>query len=201
VKIIVIGATGTIGKAVAHALSGGHQVIGASRSSGDHRVDIVSQESLKKLFAALAPFDAVICAAGQAKFGPFESLPDADLEFSLSNKLMGQVNVLRCGLPHMSGNGSFTLTSGVLANEPMPGSAAISMANAGLEGFARAAALELPRGIRVNVVSPPWVSETLKAMGRDPKGGVPAAAVARAYVDSVEGTSTGKIIDARTYKT
>ena len=90
-----------------------------------------------------------------------------------------------------------TLTSGVLAREPMPGSVAVSLVNSALEGFAGAAALERPRNIRVNVVSPPWVSETLTAMGMDPAGGMPANQVAKAYVQSVEGQDSGKVIDAR----
>lgn len=93
--------------------------------------------------------------------------------------------------------GSFTLTSGVLSREPMKGSASISMVNAGLEGFVRAAALELPRGIRVNVVSPPWITETLIALKMDPSLGMPAAAVAQAYLAGVEGAATGQIIDPR----
>ena len=87
----------------------------------------------------------------------------------------------------------------MLANEPMPGSAAISLVNAGIEGFARAADLEAGRGIRVNVVSPPWVSETLEAMGREGSGGLPAAKVARAYVESVEGRESGEVLDARAF--
>jgi NAD(P)-dependent dehydrogenase (short-subunit alcohol dehydrogenase family) len=91
------------------------------------------------------------------------------------------------------------LTSGVLSEEPMPGSAAISLVNAGLEGFVRAAALDAPDGVRINVVSPPWVSETLDAMGEDPSGGLPAATVAQAYVDALTGTANGAVLDARNY--
>ena len=112
---------------------------------------------------------------------------------------MGQVNVVRAGMATIRDGGSFTLTSGVLSTEPMRGSAAISLVNAGLEGFARAAALEMPRGVRINVVSPPWVSETLEAMGRDADAGMPAAQVARAYVESVEGSENGEVLDARAY--
>ena len=112
---------------------------------------------------------------------------------------MGQVNVVRLGMKHVSDGGSFTLTSGVLAWEPMPGGAAISPVNAAVEAFARAAALELPRGVRVNVVSPPWVSETLRSMGQNPSDGMPAEQVARAYVQAVEGTQNGATLDARTF--
>jgi NAD(P)-dependent dehydrogenase (short-subunit alcohol dehydrogenase family) len=110
---------------------------------------------------------------------------------------MGQVNLVRLGLAHVRDHGSFTLTSGLLARRPMPGSAAISMVNAGLESFTRAAALELLRGIRINIVSPPWVIETLEAMGLDTSDGLPAATVALAYVESVTGSQTGAVIEPR----
>ena len=113
--------------------------------------------------------------------------------------MMGQINLVRLGISHARDGGSFTLISGTLAVEPAPGSAAITPLNAAVEAFARAAALEMPRRIRINVVRPPWVSETLKAMGQDPEGGMPAAKVAMAYVAAVEGRMTGKIIDAREY--
>ncbi|HLH51995.1 MAG TPA: hypothetical protein VKY92_00040 [Verrucomicrobiae bacterium] len=105
-----------------------------------------------------------------------------------------EVNPVRLGLKHINDGGPFTLTSGLLANGPGPGSAAISLVNAGLEGFVRAAALELPRGIRINVASPPWVSETLKNIGRDPSAGMPAEQVAAAYVAAVEGQQTGQVL-------
>ncbi len=146
---------------------------------------------------AVRPFDALVCAAGEGRFGPLERLTDSDFQISLSSKLMGQVDLVRLGLRHAADGGSFTLTSGVASIEPAPGSAAISLVNAGVEAFGRAAALEMPRGLRINVVSPPWVSETLTAMGRDPAGGLPAEKVAKAYVQSVEGKANGEIIDAR----
>lgn len=198
-KVVVIGASGTIGQAVVQRLSARHQIVSVGRSSGDYQVDLASKSSLEQLFKAVAPFDAVVSTAGQARFAPLEALSDDDFQFSLSNKLMGQVNLVRVGLAFIADQGSFTLTSGVLANEPMPGSAAISLVNAGLEGFARAAALELPRGLRINVVSPPWVSETLEAMGQAGSGGLPAATVAAAYAESVESQRTGEVLDARSF--
>lgn len=196
-KVILIGASGVIGKAIAQALSANHQIVQVARSSGEYQVDITSKDSIQQLFAAVTPFDAVVCAAGAAKFADLQALSDDDFQFSLVNKLMGQVNLVRVGLHHINPNGSFTLTSGVLAREPIPGSAAISLVNAGLEGFVRAAALEAPQGIRVNIVSPPWVSETLESMGKDGSGGLPAADVATAYVESVEGQQTGQILEPR----
>ena len=132
-----------------------------------------------------------------AKFASLDDLTYDDYFIGLKNKLMGQANLVRIGRPFVTNHGSFTLTSGVLSREPMKGSCAISMANAGLEGFVRAAAIDLPRSLRVNVVSPPWVTETLIARGMDPSIGLPAETVAQCYLASVEGTMTGQVIDPR----
>jgi NAD(P)-dependent dehydrogenase (short-subunit alcohol dehydrogenase family) len=193
-RILLIGATGTIGQAIAVALRAKHDVLLASHSKSPLQVDIADPASIQRLFASVGRVDAVISAAGQARFKPLGQLADDDFHFSLANKLMGQVNVVRYGLESVNDGGSFTLTSGVLAQAPMVGSGAVSLVNAGLEGFARAAALEAPRSIRVNVVSPPWVTETLKAFGMPLEGGLPAAQVAQAYVRVVEGRETGKTV-------
>jgi NAD(P)-dependent dehydrogenase (short-subunit alcohol dehydrogenase family) len=195
--VILIGATGTLGSAIRDAIAGDHEVISVSRSSGDLQADLSDPDSLRALYDDAPPFDAVICAAGNAAFNPLEDLSDDDFALSVNSKLMGQVNLVRYGLPHVrrDGNPSFTLVSGVLSQNPIPGSAAISMVNAGVEGFVRAAALEAG-DVRVNVVSPPWISETLEAMGQDPSNGVPAATAADAFVDSLEGEMSGEVIEA-----
>jgi len=192
-RILIVGATGTIGAPLVAALAR-HDLILASHRRAPEQVDISDPNSIHALYRRIGRVDAVVSAAGDAKFAPLQQLTDDDFVFSLRNKLMGQVNLVRFGIDSVSDGGSFTLTSGVLAQQPMKGSAAISLVNAGIEGFVRAAALELPRRQRVNVVSPPWVSETLTAMGQDPAGGLPAADVARAYVRSIEGSETGSVI-------
>jgi NAD(P)-dependent dehydrogenase (short-subunit alcohol dehydrogenase family) len=193
-KILIVGATGTIGRAVVDALSG-HEIVAASHSRAPLNVDIASPASIRAMYNAVRKVDAVVSAAGQARFGALSALTDEDFAFSLQNKLMGQVDLVRLGLDHVRDGGAFVLTSGVLARTPMTGSAAISLVNAGLEGFTRAAALEAPRGIRVNVVSPPWLTETLAALGMDKSKGLPAATVAKAYVRAVEGTDNGAVIE------
>jgi NAD(P)-dependent dehydrogenase (short-subunit alcohol dehydrogenase family) len=193
-RILIIGATGTIGRAIADALGNRHDVIPASRHKAPEHVDISSPQSIRDLFSRVGRVDAIVSAAGQAAFKSFAELTDADFAFSIDNKLMGQVNLLRFGLQSVRDNGSVTLTSGILAQQPAPGSVAVSLVNAALEGFARAAALEAPRGIRVNVVSPPWVTETLQAMGRPTTDGLPAAVVARSYLESVEGRMTEQVL-------
>jgi len=198
-RIILIGASGTIGREVARALAVNNEVVTASRNGGDLQVDMADPESVTALFHAAGAFDAVVSAAGSARFGPLDELNYDDFLFSFRNKLMGQVNLVRIGRNFINDKGSFTLTSGVLAREPMPGSSAVSMVNAGLEGFVRAAQLELEREVRVNVVSPVWVQETLLAMGHKELEGMPAALVARAYVASVTGTMKGQVLDVNDY--
>ena len=148
------------------------------------------------MYAELGEVDAVICAAGGGAWGPLAELTDDDFERSLHSKLMGQVDLVRYGFDNVRDQGSFTLTSGILAHFPTPGSAAFSLVNSALEGFVRAAALEAPRGIRINVVSPPWATESLQAQGLDPSSGLPAADIAALYVQSVAGNLTGAVIEA-----
>jgi NAD(P)-dependent dehydrogenase (short-subunit alcohol dehydrogenase family) len=198
-KVIVIGAAGTIGRAIADALDARHQVVRVGRRRGDRQADITSKDSILALYEAEAPFHAVVCAAGEGRFKDLDQLTDEDFAFTITNKLMGQVNLVRYGIDIIEDGGSFTLTSGVLAASPMRGGAALSLVNGGLEAFARAAALEAPRGIRVNVVSPPWVSETLVAMGQPPEGGLPAAQVAAAYVAAVDDAGNGQVLDPKDF--
>ena len=195
-RIIVVGATGTIGKAIVAALGRNHEVLAVSRNS-KIRVDMSDPESIRNMYRTVGRIDAVISAAGQARFKPLAQLTNDDFQFSLDNKLMGQVNLVRFGMDAMSDRGSFTLTSGVLARTPMKGSGAISLVNAGLEGFVRAAALEAPRGIRVNIVSPPWIIDTLRALGMDPSGGITPEAAAKLYVESLMGDQTGVVLEAK----
>lgn len=193
-RVLVIGATGIIGRAIVTALGSEHEVVTASRKDSQHHVDISQPESLKQLFGTIGQVDAIVSAAASAAFKPLAQLTDEDFVYSLTNKLMGQVNVVRFGLKSVRDGGSITLTSGTLSQTPVPGSAAVSLVNAGIEGFVRAAALESGRKARINVVSPGWVSETLAAMGRDPKTGAPASAVAKVYLQSVMGRQTGMVL-------
>jgi NAD(P)-dependent dehydrogenase (short-subunit alcohol dehydrogenase family) len=194
-RILVVGATGTIGTAVTQTLEARHEVLRASHVRSALKVDLADPESIKRLYARVGRVDAVISTAGQAAFHPLLALSDADFALGLTNKLMGQVNLVRFGIEALADEGSFTLTSGILSRQPMRGGAAISLVNAGLEGFVRAAALELPRGVRINAVAPGWVRETLIAMKMDPSPGAPAAVVAQTYVQAVEGHTTGQVLD------
>ena len=120
-RILVVGATGTIGRAVVAALSAANEIVPASRQSTPITVDLANPDSIREMYRSTGKLDAVVCAAGLAKFAPLAQLSDADFRFCLDNKLMGQVNLVRFGFEHVGDRGSFTLTTGILARSPMPG--------------------------------------------------------------------------------
>ncbi|HEX4453147.1 MAG TPA: short chain dehydrogenase [Kofleriaceae bacterium] len=198
-KIVVIGATGVIGSAVADALASRHEVVRASRTSAT-RVDVEDPASLERLFAEVHAIDAVVsCATGtparwQRMFGPIEQLDDEHMQI-LFGALRSQLDLVRLCRTHVRDGGSITLTTGTLARHPLPGTAAVTMMAAGLEGLVPAAALDMPRGTRINAVSPGWVKETMDKMGLDSSPGMPAATLAGYYLEAVEGTINGAVID------
>jgi NAD(P)-dependent dehydrogenase (short-subunit alcohol dehydrogenase family) len=193
-KILVIGAAGLIGKDVVKTL-GESECIRASRSS-DERVDISDPKSIAALFARIGMVDGIICTGGAARFKPWSELTDEDWTFSLANKLLGQVNVVRYGLKSVRPGGAITLTTGLASQYPSPGSAIITTVNAAVEAFVRASAAEPSISVRVNAVSPGWVSETLQAMGRNPAEGIPVAEVAKITVRQFREGATGSVAPA-----
>lgn len=197
-KIMVIGATGTIGKAVAERLGKENDVIAVGYSDGDLQVDLGSSLSIEELFEKSGPVDAVISTAGLANFGALNEQTDADYQLALNNKLMGQVNLVRIGKDYINAGGSITLTSGILSRQPMPGSASISMVNGALESYAKAAALEL-ENLRLNVVAPAFVKETMEMMGMDSTHGISAADTAKAYDVAINGQMHGETLDVPDY--
>lgn len=197
-KIILVGASGTIGQAVIKELGERHEIVSVGSKSGDAQVDMSSADSIKSMYEKIGPFDSLICSAGNAHFGPLTEMKEEEFYIGIKSKLMGQVNLVLQGLPHIADNGSFTLTSGALSQDPIPFGSSVSMVNAGVEGFVLGASIEFPRGIRINAVSPNVVEESLPNFGQYFRGHVPvpAARVALAYSKSVEGKLTGKVIRA-----
>lgn len=193
-RVLLVGATGLLGTEIKRTLESQHEVITASRKGSEISVDLSNKASIVAMFDKAGQVGAVVCVGGAAKFAPLDSLTDGDYEFTLENKLMGQVNLVRCAIGHVDEGGSVTLTSGILAQQPMVGSAAVSIVNAGVEAFARVAALELQGKLRVNVVSPGWVSETLESMGKDPSQGIAAADVAKVYKRAIDEAITGQTL-------
>ena len=194
-KIVVIGASGTVGRAVTAELSRQHEVIRVGRSQGDHQVDITSQQSVQALFEKIGRVDAIVSASGSLFFGPLATMTDDNFNQGLQDKLLGQIRLALTGQHYLNDGGSITLISGIVAHEPIAQGVNATTVNAGLEGFVRAAACELPRGIRINLISPGVLTESLAAYDGFFPGfsSVPAAAVAQAYRRSVEGIQSGRV--------
>jgi NAD(P)-dependent dehydrogenase (short-subunit alcohol dehydrogenase family) len=194
-KVVVVGATGTLGKAVDAALAERHEIVRASHKQGDLHVDIAEPASITQLYDKIGDFDAVVSTTGDVHFGPLEEFTSEKFDVGLRGKLMGQVNLVMLGLKHIRHNGSFTLTSGQINADPIRFGASGAMVNGGLEGFVCSAAIELPQGVRINLVSPTVTEEAWKAYGPFFPGQkpIPAPEAALGYVKSVEGPQTGKV--------
>ena len=195
-KLLVIGGKGTIGKKVAAHFSRTHEIITAGRTSGDVTVDITDSGSIKAMFESVGIIDAILCIAGEAKWAPFDSLTEDDYYIGLRSKLMGQVNLVRIGQDYLNPGGSFTLTTGILADHPVVMTTSAAMVNGGIHSFVKAAALELKNEFRINVVSSGLVEDAVEKYeayfpGHNP---IPMKKVINGYVKSVEGKGTGEII-------
>lgn len=194
-KIIVVGATGTIGSAVTKELGARHEIVKVGGTSGDVQVDMTSSDSIRRMYKTIGKVDAVISTAGNAQFGPLEQLTQKEFEVGISSKFLGQVNLVLLGRDFVNDGGSFTLTSGILSQDPIPGGAAVTPINAAVEGFVLGASIEMPRGLRINGVSPGVLEESMEKIGAFFRGHVPVPGwkVALAYSKSVEGLLNGQV--------
>jgi NAD(P)-dependent dehydrogenase (short-subunit alcohol dehydrogenase family) len=197
-RIVVVGGAGTIGKAAVKALSDRHEIIVAGRRSGTVHVDISSPDSVRAMYKHVGRFDALVCAAGEAHLGPFDSMSEAEFVLGIESKLLGQIRLILLGRSLVSDGGSFTLVSGYLFDDPIPVAASFSVANGGIEGFVRSAALSLDRGVRINAVSPGMSENSADQFGRFNPGRVPVRmpTIGAAFIRGVEGWRTGEIIRA-----
>ena len=195
-KLLIIGGNGTIGTKVAAHFSKKHEIIIAGRNSGDVTVDIADSKSIKAMFESIGIVDAILCIAGEAKWAPFDSLTEDDYYIGLRSKLMGQVNLVRIGQDYLNTGGSFTLTTGILADYPVVMTTSAAMVNGGIHSFVKAAALELKNELRINVVSSGLVEDAVEKYeayfpGHNP---IRMHKVVNGYVKSVEGKGTGEVI-------
>ena len=194
-KIIIVGATGTMGKHLASAFEKDHEIVRVGSRSGDIQADITSPESIENLFKEAGSFDALICTAGPTHVGPWKSMTDKEFRKGLEGKLMGQVNLVLIGKHYINPKGSFTLITGALTQEPVLNFANASAANGAVEGFVRAAAIELENGVRINAVSP-TVIESSPQYFPFFHGDIPVTMKQLEYGfrKSMFGASTGQII-------
>ncbi len=194
-KIIIVGATGTLGKHVTAAFASEHEVIKAGSKSGDILVDITNPASIEAFFEQTGKFDALVSTTGSGYFGPLSTMTDANFRVGIDNKLMGQINLVLMGQHYINPKGSFTLTTGILSEEPIILGANLSAVNGAIEAFARSAAIELVNDVRINVVSPGVVEDSPGFFPYFP-GHTPVSmkSVAQAYVKSVLGFASGQVI-------
>ncbi len=193
-KVLIIGAEGTLGKAITAELAPRHTIIKASRNSGE-KVDVVDIASVKALFGRIGNVDAIVSACGTVHYGPLSDMTPELYDIGLRDKLMGQVNLILAGQAHVNDGGSFTLITGVLTDDPIRHSSSACMVNGAVEAFVRSASIEMPRGLRINAVSPTVLTESMAEYGPYFRGykSVSAADAALAYSKSVEGAQTGQI--------
>lgn len=194
-KIIVVGGTGTIGKAVVKELAQRHTIVVAAYNKGDVKVDISHSQSIESMYQEVGKFDAVVSTIGKVHFDELEKMTPEHYFIGLNNKLMGQVNLILLGLKYINDHGSFTLTSGILNIDPIRYGSSAAMVNGAIDGFTRSAAIEMPRGIRINTVSPTVIAESMSTYAEYFLGFEPVAAerAALAYSKSVEGAQTGQV--------
>ena len=198
-RILVVGAGGVLGRAVVAELAPRHDIIPAGSKSGDIRIDIADPTSIEAGLAAAGALDAVASAAGAVNFDPLSAIRpatigDSSYGLGLTNKLMGQVNLALAARDRLRDRGSITLIAGVLSQAPIATGSSASMVNAAIESFVMAAAVEMPRGLRINAVSPTVFEESMAEYGPFFRGfdPVPVARAARAFSRSIEGLETGK---------
>ena len=195
-KILIVGGTGTIGKKVSAHLAKKHETVNAGRNSGDVSVDMADSKTIEAMFESTGNVDAIVCIAGEAKWATLDTMTEDDFYVGLRSKLMGQVNLVRIGRKYLNTGGSFTLSTGILADDPVVGTTSPAMVNGGIHSFVKAAALEMENGTRINVVSSGLVEESVDKYeayfpGHNP---IPMNKVINAYVKSIEGKLNGKVI-------
>lgn len=192
-KILIIGATGTIGREVVAQLESKHEIITAGTKSGDVQVDITDADSIRATLASIDNLDAVVSATGKVAFKTFDQLTRSEWDIGINSRLMGQINLTQIASEYLNDGGSVTLTGGIISDHPIAPGVSAATLNGALQHFAKAAANILPRGIRVNVVSPTVVTESLEKFAHVFPGfhSMDAKDVAKYYVRSVLNVENG----------
>jgi NAD(P)-dependent dehydrogenase (short-subunit alcohol dehydrogenase family) len=195
-KIIIIGANGAVGQTVVNALSGRHEIIAVGRSGGDIQADIEDVDSVRKMYQEVGRVDAVVSAVGHGHFGAVDDMTIEQFMKGINHKVLPQISLVLEGFDYMNDGGSFTLTSGVLNRDPIRGGSCAAAANGAIDGFVLGAAVDMPRAIRINAVSP----EVLEVSREKYDGFFPghihvsSEAVGLAYSKAVEGCLSGQVI-------
>jgi len=195
-KILIVGGSGIIGSKVSEHVAKKHEVIIAGRNSGDVNLDMADSKSIEAMFNKTGNVDAVVCTAGEAKWADFYSMAEDDFYIGIKSKLMGQVNLVRVGKDYMNSGGSFTLSTGILADHPVRMTTSAAMVNGAIHSFVKAVCLELKNAIRINVVSSGLVEDAVDQYndyfpGHNP---IPMKKVVNGFIKSIEGAGSGEVI-------
>jgi len=195
-RVLVVGGAGTVGQAAIGGFSKGHEIIIAGRTSGDVTVDLQDEKSVAAMYAKLGKVDAVVAATGHSHFGPVAEMTPTQFLDGLKDKVMGQINLVLLGMKNVNDGGSFTLTSGILSHEPIRQGSNAAACDGALDSFVIGAAIEMPRGIRINAVSPGLLEAAEKKYEGYFPGHRPVSnrEVGLAFAKSVEGAVTGQVI-------
>lgn len=194
-RILIVGGNGTVGKAAAQALRK-HDLVVAGRSSGDVKVNCMDEESVRAMFDKVGKVDAVLACTGHSHFGPVDKMTPQQFLDGVKDKVMGQVNLVLIGMPFVNDHGSFTLTSGILSRDPIRQGSNAAATDGALDAFVIGAAIEMPRGIRINAVSPGLLEDAAQKYDGFFPGHLPVSSqrVGLAFAKSVEGAINGQII-------
>lgn len=195
-RILAVGGEGTVGRAAISDLRKRHEIIIAGRDSGSVKVDVMDEASVSAMFKSLGAIDVIIALTGHGHFGPVAEMTPALFRRGIEDKLMGQINVALIGQHHVKDGGSITMTSGVTNRDFIRKGANAAAMNGALDDFVRSASIEMPRGIRINVVSPGLLEESAQKYDGFFPGHVPvsSARVGIAYTKAVEGALNGQVI-------
>lgn len=194
-KIIIVGASGTMGRYLTSAFEKENEIVTAASAGCDVELDITSTTSIESMFKQVGAFDALISTAGPTFVGPWQKLTDKEFRQGVEGKMMGQINLVLIGQHYINPKGSFTLITGALSHDPQRNFANASAANGAVEGFVKAAAIELELGIRINAVSPTVIENSPQYFPYFP-GDIPVTMrqLEFGFRKSLFGANTGQII-------
>ncbi|PHM29961.1 short chain dehydrogenase [Xenorhabdus budapestensis] len=203
-KILVIGATGNIGKHIISNIKKYHpllidnptdlEILQASRNSSEYPLDVFDTQQLDSFLSKNKMFEAIVCAFGKTNWTKPEKL--SDYEESIKNKALGQINVALRALQYVKPGGSITLTSGIVGKIMSPNGSQTAVTNGAIDAFVRSAATEITN-IRINVVSPRLLDESFTSYARFFPGQETCTGeqIAKGYIRSIYGKETGMVIE------
>ena len=194
-KIVVVGATGRLGRVVVGGLSD-YEVVRAGRSGPDLKIDALDFESVSDVFASVGTFDGLISCIGGTPFKTFEELTMEDFALGLSKKCFSQLNLAKAAIPYLTENGSITLTSGIIGDEPILAGSCAAAANGALNMCVSTLAAEYAGKLRINIVSPSIIEHSVEDYGMLFDGFEPTSKkrIVEAYRRTITAPISGRVL-------